>query len=84
MILVIGATGQLGGLITRSLLDRGEAVRILTRDGSAYDDLRAAGAQPAMGDLKDATSLAAACAGVDAVVTTATGRGDRGRHGRGG
>ena len=73
MILVIGATGQLGGLIARSLLDRGEAVRILTRDGSAYDDLRAAGAQPAMGDLKDAPSLAAACAGVDAVVTTATG-----------
>jgi hypothetical protein len=73
MILVVGATGQLGGLITRTLLARGEAVRVLTRAGSAYDDLLAARAQPVMGDLKDAPSLAAACAGVDAVVTTATG-----------
>jgi len=73
VILVVGATGQLGGLIAQTLLERGEAVRTLTRARSTVDDLAAAGARPVTGDLKDADSLAAACAGVDAVVTTATG-----------
>jgi uncharacterized protein YbjT (DUF2867 family) len=71
MILVVGATGQLGGLITQILLDRGESVRILVRDGSAYDHLVRAGAEPVTGDLKDPDSLPACCAGVDAIVTTA-------------
>jgi len=71
MILVVGATGQLGGLIARKLLDNGQQVRILVRPGSAYEQLVSAGAQPSTGDLKDAQSLVAACDGVDAVVTTA-------------
>jgi uncharacterized protein YbjT (DUF2867 family) len=71
MILVVGATGQLGGLIAQTLIDQGFAVRILVREGSAYSALAAAGAQPVAGDLKDPASLAAACAGVDTVVTTA-------------
>ena len=72
MILVVGATGDLGGLIVGRLLDRGDPVRILVRPGSEYAGLVHAGAQPVMGDLKDAASLAAACRGVTAVVTTAT------------
>ncbi|MBT2532916.1 SDR family oxidoreductase [Arthrobacter sp. ISL-48] len=71
MILVVGATGQLGGLIAQTLLDKGFQVRILVREGSAYDALMTAGAEPATGDLKDPASLLAACAGVDTVVTTA-------------
>ncbi|CAN5193750.1 complex I NDUFA9 subunit family protein [soil metagenome] len=71
MILVVGATGVLGGLITRILLGQGEAVRILVRGGSSYDDLVTAGAQAVTGDLKDPDSLAAACTGVDAVLSTA-------------
>lgn len=71
MILVVGATGQLGGLIARKLLDDGKRVRILVRPGSGYEPLVSAGAQPVTGDLKDADSLVAACEGVDAVVTTA-------------
>ena len=69
MILVVGATGQLGGLIVRDLLRQGRQVRVLVRAGSSVDEL--AGAQPVLGDLKDAASLHAACAGVSAVVTTA-------------
>lgn len=71
MILVVGATGQLGGLIVRMLLDADKPVRILVRPGSAYEPLVAAGAQAVTGDLKDPDSLVAACAGVDTVVSTA-------------
>ncbi|MBA2389037.1 MAG: SDR family oxidoreductase [Geodermatophilaceae bacterium] len=71
MILVVGATGYLGGLIAHRLLELGEPVRILTRAGSSLDALAAPGAQTVTGDLKDPASLEEACSGVDAVVTTA-------------
>jgi uncharacterized protein YbjT (DUF2867 family) len=71
MILVVGATGQLGNLIASSLINKGFQVRILVREGSAYEALVGAGAEPMVGDLKDPASLAAACADVDTVVTTA-------------
>jgi uncharacterized protein YbjT (DUF2867 family) len=71
MILVVGATGQLGGLIARRLLDEGPPVRILVRTGSSYDALVAAGAEAVTGDLKDRDTLGAACAGAHAIVTTA-------------
>jgi NADH dehydrogenase len=73
MILVVGATGLLGGLITRQLLDQGHAVRILVRENSPSEQLapqgRAtsaaslieAGAQLVTGDLKEPASLAAGC-----------------------
>jgi len=72
MILVVGATGVVGGMIARGLLEQGHAVRILARPGSPYQPLVDAGAQPVMGDLKDPASLAPACAGVATVITTAT------------
>lgn len=71
MILVVGATGQLGGLITSRLLQRGENVRVLVRPGSPPEGLIAAGAQPVTGDLREPKSLRAACAEVDTVITTA-------------
>lgn len=71
MILVVGATGLLGGHITRRLLDQGRPVRIVVRQGSDYDGLVTAGAEAAIGDLKDPHSVRAACRGVDAVITTA-------------
>jgi NADH dehydrogenase len=72
MILVAGCTGLVGGLITRSLLERGQDVRVLVRSGSPYQPFVDAGAEPIQGDLKDAASLAAACHGVDVVITTAS------------
>ena len=71
MILVVGATGQLGGLITRRLLQRGEDVRVLVRPGSWPEDLIAAGADAVSGDLKEPASLRAACTDVETVITTA-------------
>lgn len=70
MILVVGATGQLGGLIARTLRDRGRPVRALVR-GAPGDAAMPAGTETVVGDLKDPESLAAACRGVSAVVTTA-------------
>lgn len=75
MILVVGATGSLGGEIARRLLGAAETVRVLVRPGSAYSELVEAGAEPAVGDLKDIASLRAACGGMDAVVSTATAAG---------
>lgn len=73
MILVIGATGQLGGLIARRLLLRGEDVRVLVRDPDAPPAraLVRAGAQAVPGDLSDPASLRAACESVQGVITTA-------------
>ena len=71
MILVVGATGNLRGLVTGELLGRGESVRVLVRDESKAEPLRQAGATLVHGDLKDPASLAAAVKGVQVVVTTA-------------
>jgi uncharacterized protein YbjT (DUF2867 family) len=74
MILVCGATGELGGRIARGLLAAGAPVRALVRPASADGarELRAAGAEIAHGDFRDATSLRAAVAGADTVVSTVT------------
>jgi len=75
MILVVGASGLVGTEVCRRLANRGQAVRALVRRSTArekVDALRACGADLAMGDLKDPDSLAAACRGADAVVSTAS------------
>ena len=72
MELVAGATGSLGGKITRELLERGGEVRALVRDGSAAAALEASGAEVVIGNLKDPASLRDACRGVDVVISTAS------------
>jgi NADH dehydrogenase len=59
-------------MITRGLLANGRDVRILVREGGNYAPLVAAGATPAIGDLKERASLDAACRGIETVLTTAT------------
>jgi uncharacterized protein YbjT (DUF2867 family) len=83
MILVVGATGILGGIITQRLLGEGKDVRILVRHNSPAEDLAKqgmatspktlieSGAKPIYGDLKDRISLDRACAGIETVITTA-------------
>ena len=71
MILVVGATGILGGMVTRQLLAQGHPVRALVRDAAGGEPLRRAGATLVYGDLKDPASLAAAVEGMQVVVTTA-------------
>ncbi len=83
MILVVGATGNLGGAIAKILLSQGREVRILVRRNSpsvelarqglatSADELIAMGAQPVYGDLKDRASLDSAVKDVHTVITTA-------------
>jgi uncharacterized protein YbjT (DUF2867 family) len=71
MILVVGATGNLGGAVTRMLLAEGQPVRILARSQSNYQPLADAGAQVVLGDLKQRGALDPACEGVDTLITTA-------------
>jgi uncharacterized protein YbjT (DUF2867 family) len=75
MILVVGATGNLGGAVTRMLLAQGQPIRILARAQSNYQPLADAGAQVVLGDLKQRSSLDGACEGVDTVITTANSAG---------
>jgi NADH dehydrogenase len=75
MILVVGATGHLGGEICRRLTARGLPVRGLVRptsDHGAISALRAIGAELVEGDLRNPASLLAAILGVTNVVSTAT------------
>jgi uncharacterized protein YbjT (DUF2867 family) len=70
-ILVAGGTGTLGRAIVKRLLERQRAVRVMTRNPEAAAGLRDDGAELVRADLRDPASLAAACAGVTHVVTTA-------------
>lgn len=75
MILVAGATGVLGSEIVRRLTARGEKVRAMIRATSApekVERLKATGAEIVVADVKDPQTLLAACAGVDAVISTIT------------
>jgi NADH dehydrogenase len=75
MILVVGSTGKLGSEICRRLTALGKSVRGLVRSSSDADKvalLKEMGVETFIGDLRDPSSLAAACRGVDTVITTAT------------
>ena len=71
MILVVGASGRLGGTIARQLLNQGERVRVLTRTPAKLEHLEALGAEVVGGDLRDPASLKSACQGIEQVITTA-------------
>ncbi len=75
MVLVAGATGLVGSEVCQRLMRRGEPVRALVRASSweeKIEALRSSGAELCVGDLKDADSIAAACRGVNAVISTAS------------
>lgn len=74
MILIVGATGQLGGAICRELIAQGRAVRGLVRphNSEKAKALLSIGIEIVLGDIKDSTSLGAACQGVSTVISTAT------------
>jgi len=72
MILVVGATGELGRRVVDLLLARGESVRCLVRPSTDGARLHAAGADVVAGDLVDPASLADACRSAEVVIHTAT------------
>jgi uncharacterized protein YbjT (DUF2867 family) len=72
VILVVGATGDLGGRVVRILRQRGEAVRCLVRPGADTTALTACGAETVVGDLTRPSTLDQACIGARTVILTAT------------
>jgi uncharacterized protein YbjT (DUF2867 family) len=66
LVLVTGATGNQGGAVARSLLDRGFPVRALTRDPDKPEarNLDERGAEVVWGDLEDRSSVEQALEGV--------------------
>ncbi len=76
MILVVGATGMLGGLIAAQLAGRKMAVRAMCRTRPEVTErlerLTSSGITLCPGDLKDYDSVEAACRGAEAVVSTAS------------
>ena len=75
MNLVVGATGLLGSEVCRLLAAEGKPVRALVRqtsDQTKVAQLESLNVEIARGDLKDRSTLAAACRGVNAVISTAS------------
>jgi len=67
-VLVTGAAGLLGSHVAELVLERGDAVRLLVRQGEDVSNLARAGAEICGGDLTDRLSLESAVNGVNLVL----------------
>lgn len=76
MIVVIGATGQVGSRVVRGLRERGAPVRALVRSRERGAAAEAAGAELAIGDATDADALDAVLAGAERVFWALAGDAD--------
>lgn len=83
MILLVGATGNLGGRISRRLVDHGLPFRALVRSKTEPGPIEALAHDIVRGDLTDPGSLERAVEGIDTVISSAhsldrimAGRGD--------
>jgi NADH dehydrogenase len=78
-VLVVGATGRLGGAIARKLLAQGVPVRAMARHRDKLEPLAEAGAEIVAADYRDLQKTTEACRGVAQIVATANnnmGKGD--------
>ena len=76
IIVLIGATGDLGGRLSAALARRGAQVRALVRPDTAparTAAVQAAGATPMEVDFNDSAALTRACAGANCVVSVVNG-----------
>lgn len=80
MILIVGASGNLGSVVTQKLLEKGLSVRAMSRKIKNLEKLGLSGAEFVEGDLLDIKTLQAACKGVNAVVASAHSLFGRGRE----
>lgn len=72
-VLIVGATGFLGGKVASETLAHGHSVRALIREGSDVSALERNGIEIIRGNMLDMDSIATAMSGCDAVITTAAG-----------
>ncbi len=66
-VLVTGGTGFTGGHLCRRLVSEGYGVRVLVRENSPSQALKALGVELVTGDLDNPTSLTLAVSGIDTV-----------------
>jgi dihydroflavonol-4-reductase len=66
-VFLTGATGFLGSHVARALAEQGADLRLLVRSTSNLRNLEGIKAETAVGDLRDAASLAKAMSGCDTV-----------------
>ena len=83
MILIVGASGNLGGIVAQRLLAQSKAVRVMTRNPASVAHLEQLGAEVVSGDLRNPASLRSACQGAEQVLASAhalNGKGDNNPH----
>jgi uncharacterized protein YbjT (DUF2867 family) len=66
MYTVLGATGNIGSVITKRLLEKGEKVRVVARSAGRLQQYVHKGAEAFVADVKDAEALTKALTGVRA------------------
>jgi len=66
MYTVLGATGNVGSVITRTLLEKGEKVRVVGRHAAKLHPFVQKGAEPFIGDVADAAAMTRALSGARA------------------
>jgi uncharacterized protein YbjT (DUF2867 family) len=66
MYTVLGATGNIGSVITKTLLEKGEKVRVFGRHGGKLQVFEQKGADAFVGDVMDADALTRAFSGARA------------------
>ena len=71
LALVTGSTGLVGNNLVRTLLARGEEVRVLVRQGSAPEPLAGLDVERVYGDVRERAVVRDACRGADLVVHAA-------------
>ena len=71
LTLVTGATGLVGNNVVRALLNRGEAVRVLSREGADPRPLSGLDVECVRGDVRDEAAVARAMKNVDRVIHAA-------------
>jgi uncharacterized protein YbjT (DUF2867 family) len=69
MIVLMGASGNVGRVAAETLLTQGRKIRVLGRDPARLASLAKRGAEVVTGDASDASFLARAFAGAEAVYT---------------
>ena len=66
MYTILGATGNIGSVITRKLLEKGEKVRVVGRNAGRLQQFVQRGAEAVVTDVKDAEALTKALTGARA------------------
>src|SRR5215204_3122562 len=69
MYVLLGSNGNITSRAARLLLSQGERVRVVGRSAAALSELRSAGVDTAVGDIRDERFLSKALAGATAVYT---------------